>query len=90
MLSWALNIPDFIGLSFARFLSTYMMMNSETRKLKCNFQRHSHVMPRFSSAATSFSGNAFRASKKTQNIYNVQPSRNSYVSVINLRKGTLV
>ena len=49
--------------------------------MKCNFQRHSHVTPRFGSAETSFSEKAFRTSKNEPK-YLHQPSRDSYVSVI--------
>ena len=66
MLSWALNTPGFIGSSFACLLSPYMMMNTETRKMKCNFQRHSHVTPRFGSAETSCSERALRETQQKQ------------------------
>ena len=61
-----LKYPGFIGLSFTHLLSPYMMMNTETRKMKYNFQRHSHVMPRFGSAKTSLSEKALRASQQKQ------------------------
>ena len=54
---------------------------SETRKMKCNFQRHSHVTPRFGLAETSFSEKALRTSKNEPK-YLHQLSHDSYVSVI--------
>ena len=58
--------PVLLGLSFAHLLSLYTMMTTETRKMKCNFQKHSHVMPRFGSVETAFSENALKANQQNQ------------------------
>ena len=81
MLLQALKKPGFIVLSFAHLLSPYMMINSEKRKMKYNFQRHPHVTSRFGLAETSFSEKALTTSKNKPK-YLHQPSRDSYVSVI--------